>query len=121
MMTVDTHISAGYIPLLEVFAQANSLNLTMVSYTSETRIDQPVTHIVMREYVRISYDAESDTGLAITLMSIRHLGFENMLCDFLIKCNVPADMIPVGKFVMRKNSKQLEDEWQQERKRIGLI
>lgn len=99
-------------PLLEVFAQANNLVLKFES----RHITEPI-----RESTIILYEEDSETDTAITFMSIRHLGFQNMLHDYLIRCGIDPVMIPVGKFVMRKTSAEMEEEWQKHRKEIGLI
>ena len=111
MIVVNTNISSGYVPLLEIFAQANSLVLKFESYSEPGSLG---------EYTRISYEGESDTSVAITFLSIKHLGFENMLCDYLIRCNIEPVMIPIGKAVMSKSPGQMETEWQEHRKKIGL-
>jgi hypothetical protein len=45
-------------------------------------------------------------------MSVRHLGFENMLCDYLIKCGICPGMIPVGKVAIQRDMKKLDDDWE---------
>jgi len=111
LRTVYTNISWGYLSLIEIFAKANSLVLKFEPrYTVE-----PV-----RELMTILYEEDSDTDITITFMSIRHLGFENMLCDYLIKCNIDPQMIPIGRIVMRKSAEQMEKDWQEHRKQIGL-
>ena len=109
MRTVKTNISWGYLPLIEIFAKANSLVLEF-----ESRIQTP------RQLITIYYEDDSDTDMTITFMSIRHLGFENMLCDYLIRCGIDSTTIPTGGTVMRKSDEQMEKEWQEHRKKIGL-
>lgn len=125
MVTVDTKISWGYLPLLKIFAQANSLVLDFEPYYQEIEKDEVgafgnTSIVTARQYTRISYEDNSDTASSITFLSFRHLGFENMLCDYLIRCNVDPQMIPVGSYVMRKSNEQMEKEWQEHRKKIGL-
>jgi hypothetical protein len=119
LTTVDTQISWGYLPLLEIFAKANSLVLKFEPWHSEEEVEGS-SIIRAREFTRISYEENSDTAISITCLSIKHLGFENMLCDYLIRCNVQPQMIPIGKAVMRKDPEQMEKEWQEHRKKIGL-
>jgi hypothetical protein len=109
LRTVKTNISWGYLPLIEIFAKANSLVLKF-----ESRVEPP------RQLMTICYEDDSDTNMTITFMSIRHLGFENMLCDYLIKCGIDPRMIPTGGTVMRKSDEQMEKDWQEHRKKIGL-
>ena len=106
MKTIETHISSGYLELIKIFAQANELVL---------QFDDKHQHL------KISFEEDSDTDIKITFLSYRHLGFENMLVDYLKRCGVTIDMIPLGKFVMRKTDAQLEKEWQEHRRKIGLI
>jgi hypothetical protein len=111
LTTVDTHISWGFLPLLEIFGKANSLVLKFEPWYT----DEPPG-----EYARISYEENSDTAIAITCLSIKHLGFENMLCDYLIRCNIEREMISRGVYRMRKSEEEMEREWQEHRKKIGL-
>jgi hypothetical protein len=56
----------------------------------------------------------------MSFMSIKHLGFENMLCDFLIKCNIPPSLITVGKMAVKRDMNELDKKWAEHRKAIGL-
>ena len=126
MIVVNTQISWGYKPLIEIFGKANSLVLYLDSYYHEIEKEEQTGPsksskiTIAREYIRISYEENSDTAIAITCLSIKHLGFENMLCDYLIRCNVEPQMIPIGQYVMKKTNEQMEQEWQEHRKKIGL-
>jgi hypothetical protein len=125
-MIVNTKISWGYLPLLDIFGKANNLALEFSPYYEEIESTEAVapgknsTVVVERQYTRISYEDNSDTAISITYLSFRHLGFENMLCDYLIHCNVDPVMIPVGQYVTKKSDKEMEDEWQEHRRKIGL-
>lgn len=126
MKIVDTQISWGYQPLIEIFGKANSLVLKLEPYYAEIEEIEAISPIkdskviAGREYIRISYEEGSDTAIAITCLSVKHLGFENMLCDYLIRCNIEPKLIPIGKWVVRKSSEEAEKEWQEHRKKIGL-
>lgn len=126
MTVVDTQISWGYQPLIEIFGKANSLVLKLEPYYTEIEESTAISPVkdsklvIGRQYIRISYEEGSDTAIAITCLSIKHLGFENMLCDYLIRCNVEPKLIPIGQYVMRKTPEQMENEWQEHRKKIGL-
>ena len=111
MRVVETNISWGYLPLLETFAKANSL---VLKFKPWHQYKPP------QELTLIEYEENSDTDITITFMSIRHLGFENMLCDYLKRCGIEHGMIPIGKIVMRKTDEQMEKDWQEHRKKIGL-
>lgn len=119
-MIIDTKISWGHLPLLEIFAKANNLTLDFESYTYAEKTGLDSSIVVAREYTRIHYEDNSDTAVSISFMSIRHLGFENMLCDYLIRCNVSPQLIQIGKSVMKKTPEEMENEWQEHRKKIGL-
>lgn len=114
-MIIDTHISWGYLELIKIFAEANNLSFSCVKYIP---IDDGFSS--GREFIRIQYEDNSETAEALTFMSIRHLGTENMLCDYLIRCNVDPILIPIGRYVMKKSNEEIEKEWQEHRKKIGL-
>lgn len=105
MKTHKTSISWGYLQLIEIFAKANNLVLKCENVQNK---------------IAISYDIDSDTDLAIGFMSIRHLGFENMLSDYLIKCGVHPEQIPIGKSAGPRDPAEIEEEWQVHRKKLGF-
>ena len=107
-MIVDTNISAGYLPLIEIFAQANNLILEFSSRSGQD----------CRDLLTILYNDDSDTAMTITYMSYKHLGFENMLVDYLIKCGIDPMMISIGRIMAERNLEQLEQEWQAHRRKI---
>lgn len=109
-VVVDTTISTGYLTLIDAFAKANNLELRF------SEVIEGVPH----PKLRITYDANSETAFQITFMSIRHLGFENMLCDYLIKCGVPAGMIPIGRAAVKRDMNKLDEEWEQRRRELGF-
>ena len=111
MRTVETNISCGYLPLLEIFANANRL---VLKFEERNVINSPCA------LTTILYEEDSDTDMTITFLSYKHLGFENMLVDYLKRCNIDVNMIPIGKAIMKKSSEQMEKEWQEHRKKIGL-
>lgn len=111
MVRVQTNISWGYLELIKTFGKANSLVLHF-----EHRFEEEPT----RQLIDILYEDDSDTAITITFMSMKHLGFENMLCDYLKRCGIEHFMIPVGNFVVRKSPEQMEKDWQEHRKKIGL-
>jgi hypothetical protein len=110
-MIVETIISWGFVDYLRTFFVANNLQVQC-----EIRDESfPVC-----QCVNLIYDEDSETALAITFMSMKHLGFENMLCDYLIRCGIPATLIPIGKEVKNRDMAQVEKDWQEHRKKIGL-
>ena len=68
----------------------------------------------------MEYEDNSDTALSITFMSVRHLGFENMLVDYLIRLGYTADQIPRGRTVIKRDMKKLEEDWQKRRTELGF-
>jgi hypothetical protein len=117
-MIIETEISWGYLPLIQTFASANNLSLEYTCRNVE--VNTGIHSQRQRQYITVSCEDGSETELSITFMSVKHLGFRNMLYDYLHKCHIDNAMIPIGKFVMRKSSEQMEKEWQQHRKEIGL-
>jgi hypothetical protein len=106
-MIVETNISYGYVSLLNTFFEANELNVVCEESDKQT--------------TTLKFDDNSDTALKITLMSCRHMGFENMLCDYLINCGVPAPSIPIGKAAVKRDMAELERKWQEHRKTLSYL
>jgi hypothetical protein len=108
-MIVNTQISYGYASLIEIFFKANELDVAIED---------------MRAYpngkVILHYEDDSDTATTITFMSIKHLGFENMLCDYLIKCGISPSMIPIGKVAIKRDMAQVEKDYEEHMKTLGF-
>ena len=107
MKVFETQISYGYKELIEVFAKANNL---VFSY-EERRIDA-----LNRLYLTILVEENSETDLSITFMSVKHLGFENMLVDYLLRCGIEKPMIQVGSARQKRNMEELDRAWEVYRK-----
>lgn len=107
---VKTNISYGFLDLIKEFAKANNLELDF----------EPLGGVPGLEKIKILYDSESETARNITFLSFRHLGFENMLCDYLTRCNVIPEMIPIGKVGMKRDMKKLDEEWVEHRRKLGF-
>jgi hypothetical protein len=105
---VETNISWGFSNLIEVFFKANNLD---VKCTGRGVSNMKLT---------LEYEEDSDTALSITFMSVRHLGFENMLCDYLKRCGIPYELIPVGNSLPNRDMKKLDAEWEEHRKQLGF-
>jgi hypothetical protein len=110
-MIIESNISWGFVELLKTFFSANQLDVIC-----EERIEQ----MPLRSMVTLQYEDNSETAMMITFMSIRHLGFENMLCDYLTKCGVPAALIPIGKVAIKRDMKKLDQEWEERRRELGF-
>lgn len=109
-MKVKTDISYGYASLIETFFNANNLDVEIQDMRA-----YPFGKIIL------NYDGDSETAYAITMLSVKHCGFENMLCDFLIKCGVDAHLIPIGQApVAKRDMRELDKEWEQHRRNIGF-
>ena len=108
-MKVETQISYGYKELIETFFKANDLVVKI-----EDKSAYPFGKIILM------YEDNSDTAFGITFMSVKHLGFENMLCDYLIRCGIPASLIHCGKFANKRDMKELDKQWEEHRRHIGL-
>jgi hypothetical protein len=108
-MIIESHISYGYVELLKTFFVAN--NLSVVCQERVTgRIDQ--TNFI--------YEDDSETALALTFMGMKHLGIENMLCDYLIRCGMDRTQLAYGRPAVKRDMKKLDEEWDKYRKTIGV-
>jgi hypothetical protein len=108
-MKVETQISYGYKDLIEIFFKANELDINIKDMSA-----YPYGKIILH------YEDDSDTAYTITFMSVKHLGFENMLCDYLIKCGISPSLIPIGKMAINRDMKQLDKDWDEHRRSMGL-
>ena len=113
-MIIKTNISFGYKDLLDIFFKANNLQVTCIECEREK--DWGERH----KLTGLEYEENSDTELSITFMSMKHLGFENMLCDYLIKCGISPSLISVGQNGKSRDMKKLDEEWENRRKELGL-
>ncbi len=103
-MIVETTISATHLSLIDVFFQANKLDGVVISdYEHDIR---GTKHIMLR----LSWmDANYETAEKITYMAMIHCGIQNMLEDYLMKCNIdPFDLQP--KSIKRQLDKENEEE-----------
>lgn len=110
-MIVKTLISYGFKDLLDIFFTANELDIKCIPREVPNQYGQ---------LIDLEYDENSETSTTITYMSYKHLGFENMLVDYIIRCGYPSTLISVGRVVENRDMNKLEEAWQEERKRLGL-
>ena len=108
-MILETQISYGYKTLIETFCKANNLDINIMDMSA-----YPYGKIILL------YEDNSETAITMSFMSMKHLGFENMLCDYLIKCGTPPSLIPIGKVAVKRDMIKLDKEWEEHRKAIGL-
>jgi hypothetical protein len=107
MKTLETHFGAEHMALLEIFFKANKLENVKLSeyhrpYNGENH-----------KYIEISWDDNSETGVQISFMSVVHMGFLNMLDDFLLKCGVDVQNIGAESFRVQKR-REVEEQKQKE-------
>lgn len=107
MSIVESNISWGYVSLLKIFFEANKLD---VMCQERIELSPP------RSMINLVFEDNSPTAYSITFMSVRHLGFENMLCDYLIKCGISSSLISVGKVAISRDMKKLDEDWEKFRK-----
>lgn len=80
MKIIQTELPADHLELVAIFLKANDL---------DADISCEVNRNLNRQTIKISYNEENeDLCSKITYMSLRHLGFLNMLDDFLLKCGI---------------------------------
>lgn len=109
MKIFETQISFGHAALLRTFFEANELNVNLEERS-----------IGIGTRVTLSFEENSDTDYSITVMSLRHLGFENMLVDYLKRCGIPVNRITDGRQAVVRSMEELDRQWNEHRKSIGL-
>lgn len=104
-VSVITDISYGYVSLVEAFCKANELDVTLssVGFT--------------RPKVQVTYKKGSDTEFQLSFMSTKHLGLNNMLCDFVMRCGIPAMQVQIGQIGVKSATDEDVDE---HLRRIGV-
>lgn len=108
-MIIETHISHGYVRLLEIFFKANNLAV---------KCEERVSGVF--DQINLVYEDDSDTAITLTFMGMKHLGVENMLCDYLIRCGVSKDEIAVGRELIKRDMKKLDEAWEKHRYELGF-
>ena len=118
-MEVKTQISYGYKPLLEIFFKANDLTVACVERFEEVNTST-TTMTITNRYTTLVFEAGSETAEKITFMSYIHVGFENMLCDYLIRCGIMPYQISKGSYTEKRDLEELDKQWTEHRKHMGL-
>jgi len=113
-MVINSIISYGYLDLMETFFKANDLDVKCS--LREVKEEGYAT----RNLLTFEYEDGSATALAITFMSVRHLGFENMLIDYLNKLGYSSSIVSVGRTVVKRSMKELDDAWEVRRRELGF-
>jgi hypothetical protein len=104
---IELDISVRHIALVEIFFKANELYdlglkleivdtvfETPLTITPPTGVDnqRTITFNQTKKTLVCIYDEENEEQTSkIMFMSIKHLGFNNMLHDFLNKCGIPVN------------------------------
>jgi hypothetical protein len=104
--TIELDISVRHIGLVEIFFKANELydlgfKLEVVDTVFETPVTitppagggaRTFTFNQTKKTLACIYDEDNEEQTSkIMFMSIKHLGFNNMLHDFLNKCGIPIN------------------------------
>lgn len=111
-MIIYSKISWGHLELLKTFFEANELEVTCL-----------LNEVKSLPQCDLHYEDDSDTALKLTLMGLRHLGIENMLCDYLIRCGVPRLNIAAGGsrgYAPNRDMDKLDNEWLEHKKKLGI-
>lgn len=108
-MVINSIISYGFVDLIETFFKANNLE-----------VECTVRQEGSKNLIIFEYEDDSETALAITFMSVRHLGFENMLVDYIVRCGYSLSMISIGRTIVRRDMKALDRAWEEKRKELGF-
>lgn len=108
-MIVDSKISYGHIALIETFFKANELEVRCIKKTGG-----------VYDHITFEYEDDSETCMSITFLSMKHLGFENMLVDYLQRCGVPLVLVSMGRSGVKRDMKALDEAWEVRRKELGF-
>lgn len=108
-MIIESNISYGYVGLLKIFFNANNLNVECEERVNGKNIQ-----------INFIFEDDSDTAIALTFMGMRHLGIENMLCDYLIRCGEDKNRLAYGRQTIKRDMKKLDEEWEQRRQELGF-
>jgi hypothetical protein len=106
MRELQTHFGVEHSALLEIFFKANKLDVKISEY--HYRYNER-----NHKYIELVWDDTSETGVQISYMSMVHMGFLNMLDDFLLKCNVPVDNFGAETLRAQKRA-EIEEQKQKE-------
>lgn len=85
MTTMVTDISIEYMSLIDVFFQANDM--------SDIDVHELEIDINGYKHKVIAVSFNDDNELKISIMSLRHSGFKNMLEDYLLKCGINVHLL----------------------------
>ena len=84
--------------------KANGLDVNVVQ--------RDVAPFPMINLCPMSPTAEQD----LTFFGYKHLGIENMLCDYLKKCGISPDAMNKHMYIPKRNAKALDVQWETSRK-----
>lgn len=101
---IETHISWAYSDLITTFMKANNLDVSV--------LQRDVVPFPMINLSPMSPIAEQD----LTFFGYKHLGIENMLCDYLKKCGISPEAMNKHMYTPKRNPKELDEQWETYRK-----
>ena len=114
-MEIRTELVQDHKALIEVFLKANEL--TSVKLQTYEKVEWDHTFHLLK----LIYDNDSEDALKLSYMSLVHMGIPNMLDDFLLKCGVPVKTLnPVKPTPGKRDMAELDRQWEEHRKKIGL-
>ena len=124
--TIKTRIFNSNKALIDIFIQANGLEgLNSNPWIEKHCIEELYTFTY--EFMEFSFFEDSAVAQKISYMSLVHAGFENMLVDFLLKCNVSIDDITPPDVEIDKKKKyeewrrkNLDKDWEEHKKKLGI-
>jgi len=104
-MIVETDLSNAHLELVRIFFTANELDRVYVNeYQKNIR---GMTHVMLQ----LSWDDnDEETASKITYMAIVHLGINNMLDDYLMKCGVDVWHLPPASIKAQERKEQQEQK-----------
>ena len=114
MKTIKTNLSIDHLELIKIFFEANKLPNVIISEYSNIIKNYP------HKMIEITYDNDDvETSGQITYMSLVHVGLQNMLDDYLMKCGVSVwDLQP--KTIREQELKEREEAREQEYEEYAL-
>jgi len=103
MAIVKTSIGEQHLELIKIFFKAN--DLPMVEIHTHIKNIRGEDHFL----IQLGWaDEDEETASKITYMAIVHLGIQNMLDDYLMKCGVDVYSIPPPSIVKQEKREHAE-------------
>lgn len=100
MKNIITDIDGKNLSLIQIFFKAN--DMTSVKIESEYFPVNIGEFEMVHPYIKLTYEEDSDDGINISFMATKHLGLENMLIDYLLRCGITSYNICPNNFTRKK-------------------